>query len=86
MERIYLPKHLLMPFFDEQKIYYKMGNKPEALGWLGLVVFGDGSVSLQLYSQSKEHGAVRGDGQTLASDILDKIFWNGERKAFEGSF
>jgi hypothetical protein len=86
METTHLPEHLLMPFFNQKAIYYKKGNNPEQPGWLGLTVFGDGSVSLQLYSVSKAHVAFRTDGQTLTNDMLGKVFWDEGRKAFVAKF
>ena len=84
MEQIYLPKHLLMPFFDGKPVFYKTDNKEEKQGRFGLTVFGNGSVSLQLYSQSTEHGVVHSGGQTLTNDMLDKVFWDEGRRAFVG--
>jgi hypothetical protein len=86
MEKIYLPRHLLMPFFNEKEFHYKTDSNPEKKGWLGLTVSGDGSVCLHLYSVASKFGLPRSDGQILTKDMIDKIFWSEERKAFVAIF
>jgi hypothetical protein len=86
MEKTFLPSRLLKPFFDQKDIFYRTGNNPEQRGWLGLTVFGDGSVWLHLYSVTKKGEALQSDGQILTSDMLEKIFWSEEHNAFVAIF
>jgi hypothetical protein len=86
METVYLPKHLLIPFFDQKKILYTFGDGPEQSGWLSLTVFADGSVSLQLYSVATAQGVVHGAGQTLTADMLEGVSWDSTSQTFRGVF
>jgi len=45
MERMYLPQHWLMPFFDKKEIVDKTGDNSERRGWLDLTVIGDGNAA-----------------------------------------
>jgi hypothetical protein len=85
MEDVYLPKHLLMPFFHGQSILYRIApNLEYTEGELDLTVFGGGLCHIQIRDVSSKLGTTQSVCVPLDSSMLDRVSWDG--KKFRGDF
>jgi hypothetical protein len=87
MDKTYLTKDLLMPFFHERDIIYTFGSgQPEQRGWIFLTVFEDRSVSFQIHSAvgiQTKHGI---SPILVDSAMLDKVQWDAKNQRFYAQF
>jgi len=87
MEKTYLTKDLLMPFFHEREIAYTLGSgQTEHLGWICLSVFEDGSVLFQIHSAVEIHAKHGIAPILLDSAMLDKVQWDAKSQRFYAQF
>ncbi|MCW0218628.1 MAG: hypothetical protein OJI67_09930 [Prosthecobacter sp.] len=86
MDTLYLPAHLITPFFQGKPIRYRFGRGEEQTGVLHITVLLDGSCNIQLGGLHRERGTVHSTGQTLSADMLDRVTWDGEKKEFFAIF
>ncbi|SKB00185.1 hypothetical protein SAMN02745166_03088 [Prosthecobacter debontii] len=86
MDTVYLPAHLIVPFFQGRPIRYRYGQGEERTGTLHIDVFQDGLCSIQLQGVCSAFGAVQNDVRTLNASMLDRIQWDGAKREFVGFF
>jgi hypothetical protein len=86
METVYLPQHLLAPFFDQKQIRYRIEDGPEQSGWLNLTVLGRGEVSLLIYTVQSQHTTYSSDSMRVNSAMIDNISWDSAKSEFQAIF
>ena len=87
MEDVYLPKHLLMPFFHGQPILYRIApNLEYTEGEIDLTVFGGGLCHIQIRDFSSKRAGSQTVSVPLTPSMLDRVSWDSKIGKFRGDF